>query len=111
MRLSDIKGEHTFDVIADIIAPVARIARDENAKGIFQRKKVPSGMTEGDYFAKRVEENLPSLLKGHKEDFIAIMCALNGTSREEYVKGLNMASLFRDVIEMMTDTGFESFFS
>lgn len=31
MKLSDIKGERTLEVIADIINPIANIAEDETA--------------------------------------------------------------------------------
>ena len=33
MRLSDIQGERVFDVIADIIDPIANIAEDDAASG------------------------------------------------------------------------------
>ena len=44
MRLSDVKGERTLDVIADIIDPIANIAEDKEASELFTRKKLPDGM-------------------------------------------------------------------
>ena len=44
MRLSDIKGDRVFDVIADIIAPIANIAADETASALFKSGKLPDGM-------------------------------------------------------------------
>ena len=38
MRLSDIKGDRVFDVIADIIDPIANIASDETASALFKRE-------------------------------------------------------------------------
>lgn len=45
MKLSDIQGDRVFDVIADIIDPIANIAEDEKASAMFQREKLPEGMT------------------------------------------------------------------
>ena len=39
MRLSDIQGDRVFDVIADIIDPVANIAEDDDAASFFKREK------------------------------------------------------------------------
>ena len=50
MKLSDIQGDRVFDVIADIIDPIANIAEDEKASAMFQREKLPEGMT-GKQFA------------------------------------------------------------
>ena len=41
MRLSDVKGERTFEVIADIIEPVYRIAQDEAAVEMLSPKPCP----------------------------------------------------------------------
>ena len=38
MRLSDIQGERVFDVIADIIDPIANIAEDDAASAMFRRE-------------------------------------------------------------------------
>ena len=45
MRLSDIKGDRTLEVIAEIIDPIANIAEDEEASAMFKREKLPDGMT------------------------------------------------------------------
>ena len=44
MRLSDVRGERTLDVIADLIGPIAEIASDEEAAALFRREKVPEGV-------------------------------------------------------------------
>ena len=41
MKLSDIKGERTLDVIAEIIEPIANIAADQTAAALFQRQRCP----------------------------------------------------------------------
>ena len=38
MKLSDVKGERTIEVIAEIIDPIANIAEDEEASAMFKRE-------------------------------------------------------------------------
>ena len=110
MKLSDVKGERVFDVIADIVDPIATIAADEDAAKLFQRDKVPDGMTTWEFFLQKIRESLPSLLRTHKEELIAILCSIKGESRDEYVSTLTFASLFADLTELVTDAEFTSFF-
>ena len=44
MRLSNVKGERTFDVIAELIDPIYNIAMDPEAAAMFKREKLPEGM-------------------------------------------------------------------
>ena len=73
MRLSDIKGDRTLEVIAEIIDPIANIAEDEEASAMFKREKLPDGITANKFLMKRVRKSLPVLLKGHKADIILIL--------------------------------------
>ena len=66
MKLSDIHGERVFDVIADIIDPIANIAEDEKASAMFRREKIPEGMTAKEFAMQRARKALPALLKQHK---------------------------------------------
>ena len=111
MRLSDIKGERTLDVIADIIDPIANIAEDETAAELFARKKLPDGMTPKQFLLQRARKSVPALLKGHKADVIAILSAIEGTSPERYTGALNLAKLFKDCVELLTDEAFTAFFT
>ena len=63
MRLSDIQGERVFDVIADIIDPIANIAEDDAASAMFRREKLPEGMTSKEFVTQRARKALPALLK------------------------------------------------
>ncbi len=111
MRLSDIKGDRTLDVIADIIDPIANIAEDETAAELFTRKKLPEGMTPKKFLLKRARKSVPALLKGHKEDVITILSTIEGTSPESYKGALSLAKLFKDCVELLTDEVFISFFT
>ena len=110
MRLSDIKGDRTLEVIAEIIDPIANIAEDEAASAMFKREKLPDGMTAKKFLMKRVRKSLPVLLKGHKADIIAILSAIEGVSAEEYAGALNLVKLVKDCTDLLTDEAFTQLF-
>ena len=103
MKLSDIKGERVFDVIADITDPLYNIASDDAVMGAFQAA-ANAGTEDGktDY-AKALKGVVPVLLKTHRDDLITILASVNGVTAEEYVEGLTMPKLLTDVYEVMTD--------
>lgn len=110
MRLSDVKGERTLDVIADIIDPICNIAEDESASAIFKRKKLPEGTTAKKFLLQRAKKSLPVLLKNHKGDLIAIFAAIEGVSPGEYAESLNLVKLTKDFIDLITDDAFSTLF-
>lgn len=110
MKLSDIHGERVFDVIADIIDPIANIAEDEKASTMFRREKPPEGMTVKQFATQRARKSLPALLKGHKGDIIAILAAIEGVSAESYKGSLNLVKLMQDATELLTDEAFGELF-
>lgn len=111
MKISDIKGDRVFDVIADIIDPIANIVQDKDVAAMFKREAVPDGMEARDFFAKRMCKGLPVLLKGHKADIIAIMAAIKGVTPEQYAESLDFPKLFTDTMELVTDNAFLDFLS
>lgn len=110
MRLSDIQGDRVFDVIADIIDPVANIAQDDDAASFFKREKLPDGVTAKDFLMQRARKTIPALLKGHKSDIIAILAAIEGVDANEYRNSLNLVKLIRDATELLTDEAFGELF-
>ena len=110
MKLSDIKGERTLDVIADIIDPIANIAEDEEASNLFRKERLPEGMTKKSFLLQRARKAFPALLKGHKGDIIAILSAIEGTTAEEYTASLNLVKLTKDAIELISDEAFMTLF-
>lgn len=111
MKLSDVRGERTLDVIADLIGPIAEIASDEEAARLFRREAVPEGVTAREFFTERAKSAVPALLRGHRDAVISILAAIEGTDREEYAESLNLAKLLRDVVDLMTDEEFVAFLS
>lgn len=110
MRLSDIKGDRVFDVIADIIDPIANIASDETASALFKREKLPEGMTAKSFLLKRARKAVPALLKGHKSDIITVLSTIEGVSTDDYRASLTLAKLMKDTAELMTDEAFGELF-
>lgn len=111
MKLSEIKGERTFDVIADCIGPIANIAADPDAARLFKREKPPEGTDKDDFFREKMLNALPVILKDHKRDLIAIMAALEGVSNKEYAESLTMEKLFSDFMNLLTDGIFQGLFT
>lgn len=110
MKLSDVKGARTLEVIAEVIDPVANIAEDEAAAALFRREKLPEGMTAKKFLLQRVRKFLPVLLKKHKADLIAIMAAIEGTDKKSYEDSLSLIKLTRDVTDLLTDEAFGELF-
>lgn len=110
MRLSDIKGDRTLEVIADLIDPIANIAEDEAAAAMFRREKLPEGMSVKKFLLGRARKSIPILLKSHKADIISILSAIDGTTREAYKETLDMVKLFRDCVDLLTDEAFQTLF-
>lgn len=110
MKLSDVKGERTLEVIAEIIDPIANIAEDEEASAMFKREKLPEGMAAKEFLIKRARKSLPVLLKGHKSDITAILAAIEGVSAEEYAGALNLVKLVKDCSDLLTDETFVELF-
>ncbi len=110
MKLSDVKGERTLDVIAEIVEPVANLAEDKEVAELFRKKKLPQGRDAKSYLLERLKSSLPPLLKRHKTDVIAILAAVEGVSMEQYAGSLNLVKLSKDCIELLTDDAFIELF-
>lgn len=111
LKLSEIKGERSIDVLADLVDPVANIATDKEAASLFGRKDLPEGMEVKEYVIYRLRTAIPKLLKSHKEDLIKILSTLSDVSEEEYLSGLTLESVIVDITSLMTDTLFNAFFT
>ena len=109
MRLSDVKGERTFEVIADIIEPVYRIAQDEVAVEMLSPKPCPEGEDPKRFMARRLVAGVPALLRSHKGDLVAIMAAIEGEDAEEYAASLDLAKLVSSLTELVSDPALMGF--
>lgn len=110
MRLSEIKGDRAFDVIADVVEPIANIVGDKNTAKLFKKEKAPDGIDPREFAIDRLKKGVPSLLKSHKSDVIAILAAIEGVTAEEYTSNLDMFKLMRDCTDLMNDPAFQAVF-
>lgn len=103
MRLSDVKGERTLDVIAELVEPVANIASD---------KKVVEALKSGNgEVAATMRSFVPALLKTHRKEVLLILATIKGVTVKEYTADMTMASVLADCYELLTDSEFLGFLS
>lgn len=105
MKLSELKGERAVEVIADLIEPITNIAMDQKNLQLFRASK-KDGETARDAAIRDFKEKIPIMLKTHKEDILAILCAVNGTKPED----LSVMDIFRGAVELVGDKEFLDLF-
>lgn len=112
MRLSEIKGERVFDVIADIIDPACSIAMDKDAAALFDRsQKRPEGMEPHEFALQKVKRAVPPLMRSHKRDLCAILATIEGVDIDEYMENVTLPKLIQGVYEILTDEDMLAFLS
>ena len=105
MKLAELKGERAVEVIADLIAPIVNIAQDQKNLKLFQNER-REGESDSDLGAREIKEKIPVLLKTHKEDVLAILCAVNNKNPND----LSMVDIIKGAIELANDQDFLSLF-
>lgn len=111
MKLSDVKGDRVFDVIAALIDPIAAIAGDKDVAEMLKRRKPPDGVDAKAFLLDRLRKSIPGLLLTHKADIITILAAIEGTSPQAYANALDMGKLVHDLYDLLTDEAFGSLFT
>lgn len=109
MKLSEVRGERVFDVMADLIEPLCKIATDKQVKALFKQRACPKGMDPRDFMLKRIQQAGPKIIKAHKDDVIDVLCIIGGIDRADYVEGMTLMSLWADVMELFGDEDFMAF--
>lgn len=110
MKLSEIKGDRTLEVIAEIIEPIANIAENPEAAKLFKREKLPEGVAPRTFLLNRAKKAVPVILKEHKDDVLEILAAIEGVDPKEYAAQLNLVKLVRDFTELLSDEAFTVLF-
>lgn len=99
MRLSDIRGEASLVVVADMMELVEMMADDERFKALAEDIRSLGGDTSG---AWRVMcRRVPPLLreKRYRERLISILAACKGVPAEEYARD---GDVLHDLFELLT---------
>lgn len=105
MKLSELKGERAVEVIADLIAPITNIAADQENLKLFRTDRL-EGETDREMAVRDFKEKIPNLLRTHKADVLAILCAVNGSQPDD----LSMLDIIRGTIELVNDPDFLNLF-
>lgn len=111
MRLSDVKGERVFDVIADIMEPVIDIAMSDDARELMRPEPCPEGMDPRKFMADRIRTCAPRLIRSQKGNIVKVLAAIGGVSEDEYMADMTLMKLVSDVSELIGDETFTDFFS
>ena len=105
MKLSELKGERAVEVIADLIAPITNIATDQDNLKLFRADK-REGETDREASIRDFKEKIPNLLRTHKADVLAILCAVNDCDAEK----LSLMEIIKGVMDLVNDPDFLSLF-
>ena len=111
LKLENIKGEQSMDVLAEIIDPMMAIAADEKAADLFGRKVLPEGMTVKEFVLLRIRKSMPELLRTHKTDLVKILSILSEMTEAEYLEQLTFDRLLLDLTDLILDPVFNAFFT
>lgn len=90
MKLSEVKGEDTLEVLADIIDPIAMISADEKVKEL-RKSGVPKLVL------------VKHLLKEHKKEIVEILATINRKPIEEFKEDLTIETLVVMLLELAND--------
>ena len=105
MKLGNIKGERAVEVIAEIIEPISNIATDERTAKLFRLDK-NEGETDRESAIRNFTGKVPDLLKSHKKDVVAILCAINNVKPED----LTLMDIIHGAADLVSDQDFLSLF-
>lgn len=94
-KFSDIKGEESLDVLAEILVPITAIANDE---------KVRQGIETNVAMCASIA------LKEHREEVIEVLTAIDGRSKEEMLEDLDLLTLPTILIEILNEPTIQSLF-
>lgn len=100
MKLSEIKGERTLKVIADLLEPIGNIVNDKKALESLQNaEKVP------------IITILPELIRTHEDDVYNMLAILDGVSIEEYKENTSMVKIIKDFTDIVKDEDIRELFT
>ena len=116
MKLSEIKGERSIDVIAEVLEQVSKIAQDEEALKFFTEK--PKVDEKGNFIEhiekfvmKRIGEKLPYLLKNHKTELYTIFAVMENVGLKEYIETVTVSKIIKSIADLFTDESITSLFT
>ena len=86
MKLSEIKGEQSLDVLADILDPIGEIVQDKEVRDLLKENKL---------------KGVALAIKTHKQAVIEILARLDGEEPDKYE--INLLTVPKKVLEILND--------
>lgn len=111
MKLTDIRGAESLDIIADLIPLIAEIAMDKEASEVFSRKELPKGKSVAEFMLERIRKSVPALVKNHKSSVVGILAILAEKTTEEYEETMSPVSVCVDFMNIFNDEALLQLFS
>lgn len=105
MDFSSIKGNQVFDVAATLTEFIAALFDDDDMVELFSEYSDADGVKKTGKLMKIVS----AIVSRHRDEVVGILSAVNGTTPEKYMEGLDAKKLMSDVREMMTADGVGDF--
>ena len=94
-KLSEIKGEESLDVLAEILVPITEIANDE---------EVRAGID------TNVAKCLAIALKKHKQEVLEIMAVIDGKTVEEMLEEIDLLTLPGFMVDVLNEPAVQVLF-
>lgn len=105
MKLSDVKGERSADVVADVIAFVCALGSEEEVNALLTpRKGKKMNNTE---FARTF---YPIVFKKYKKELYEALGSIEGCGAKAYAAKADPATLFNDFAGLLSDPMFQELF-
>lgn len=92
----NIYGEEALDLFADLLEPATAIIGDKEVAEAARAKNLPRAVK--------------LAIKGHKQEVIEILAALNGEAPEEYAKGMTVLTLPVELLKLLNDPMVQNLF-
>ena len=103
MRLSDVKGERTLHVFAELWTPVVNILRSDEISDMF------TGNDGEDEVLDKMRSLMPVLIEAHADEVYQILGTISGKGKDGYIADVNLMTLTADLGELVTDEAFIDF--
>jgi len=105
MKLSDVKGERSADVVADVIAFVCALGSEDEINALFTPRK--GEKVNNAEFARSF---YPTVFKKYKKELYEALGSIEGCGAKAYAAKADPATLFNDFASLMSDPMFQELF-
>jgi len=103
MKLSDVKGSRSADVVADVIAFVCALGSEDEINALLTSQKTKNN-TE---FARAF---YPIVFKKYKKELYEALGSIEGCGAKAYAAKADPATLFNDFAGLLSDPMFQELF-